>query len=447
MYLKFAYRGEVYGPVRAPCQLHTLCRSVRVSLRALPVLEGRGGGTAAAGDGSGGCGTQPPAQVISISDPVGEVGAGFYVLHADPAIAWDEALDGGPLRPRALAPAPAPPAPTLAPAQEAVPPVPQVELDRSRPMTRQELDAAIQAMLRVFGSIPPRYFTYNRRLRCQLQLAGDRVEELRRELEALMQRRDRDHGREARGVAGATGPAMRPRRAPLEQEVALLQFAILHTLKAAWDTVWQQYAPRARRLALDEGTWRATVAPAVGVVEAALDRVNQWQRMEAGGQAWRQLCRSSTYAHLVHPSRLARFPGFKPHFLDLPELPSGRYPHAWEYLVTLPKGMATTSSSSPLPPPDSLARVRGEVRLRFLEEWRDTQACRDEELAGVLERVLDGCEYRFGLGDFGSPGPFPGGGVSGGGVSGGRDEGGAHAMTRDAIRLHLATGIRAEFRF
>ncbi|KAI8927109.1 hypothetical protein BC831DRAFT_453958 [Entophlyctis helioformis] len=417
---KIIYRGSVYGPMRAPTTIRTICAVLKISPRASPTLQS--------------VDRTVPIVVVDINAPVA---SGLYELLSHPDVAYDQSIDGPmlDLRPaQILDNTPATihrySAPTDTPiisgsllaktdASAAVRPISgghasaggmssndgQMHLPNTKqlPLGKTEMDACVGAMVQLISSIPPRYVKYNKVLSAQIDYAMREVDRLQSVLSRLTQKVDEataklHHATPTHGgilaptppdkTSATAGAPARPRKpmtaaVPLTMHVTFTQFRIVHILYETWKTVWKRYSPAVRSFNIS----KIQTVHSIEMAEHYLNQLWSWRRI-LDARTWDRLQQSAIANGTMGPAALsagtstgvgaasawgagagqdmskqAKFRGYAvppigvARLLEPPALPSGEHPRAWEYLVQPSPSLVVEDVDGATPTPQSTTRL------------------------------------------------------------------------------------------
>ncbi|KAJ3150990.1 hypothetical protein HDU86_006246 [Geranomyces michiganensis] len=330
MALQIIYAGTTYGPIR-PASLSTVFAALHISPRSSPTISG----------------ISDPTKVFSAAaDPHAIVPAGLYELHCRPDVQWDSAIDNWP-------------SPKLNPKVTAAPVVTAIDLpalpkrrrvQETEPQDEDEIEAGIQAMVHLVGTIPARYVKHNARLSARLSIAGQEINTLQDLLDDQ-----------------SKTPASR----------RAIQQRLLATLHDVWKTVWARFAPGTRAYHISDVTNPANFARA----EHALNTFHVWRRT-LDATTWEQMKRSSTLRHVVDVSKLSRYHRVAPRILDIDQPGTGA---PWLYLAR-PSEYAAPSSAAPLHQVCEEVRT---VRSAFLDVMLRMGIHRDSDMNNALRELVD----------------------------------------------------------
>ncbi|KAL2918849.1 hypothetical protein HK105_201683 [Polyrhizophydium stewartii] len=311
-HIKIVLQGNVYGPLRAPTTIKTLCVALKVSPRAMPTLQ-----------------SLDREPKIVIVDMDAGVESGLYELLAQPGVEFDSELDDSMLlpAPKALRSVRALRTPAATEeSRESAEPVASQPLERM-PLSRSEMDACVNAMMHLISSIPPRYIRHNAVLSAQLEHAMLEVDRLQKNLDALVQRIDT--------AAHDLGFSSKRATLSIEIHVTFVQYRIVHVLYEAWKTMWKRFSPAIRSFNIS----KIETLHSVEIAEHYLNRLWSWRRI-LDSDVWCKLTRSM-HEQERRADNLEKMPRSlqppaaraKSRLLDPPSLTRGEHPRVWEYLV------------------------------------------------------------------------------------------------------------------
>nr|KAJ3422856.1 hypothetical protein HK105_005940 [Polyrhizophydium stewartii] len=263
-HIKIVLQGNVYGPLRAPTTIKTLCVALKVSPRAMPTLQ-----------------SLDREPKIVIVDMDAGVESGLYELLAQPGVEFDSELDDSMLlpAPKALRSVRALRTPAATEeSRESAEPVASQPLERM-PLSRSEMDACVNAMMHLISSIPPRYIRHNAVLSAQLEHAMLEVDRLQKNLDALVQRIDT--------AAHDLGFSSKRATLSIEIHVTFVQYRIVHVLYEAWKTMWKRFSPAIRSFNIS----KIETLHSVEIAEHYLNRLWSWRRI-LDSDVWCKLTRS-----------------------------------------------------------------------------------------------------------------------------------------------------------
>ncbi|KAJ3169564.1 hypothetical protein HDU88_000755 [Geranomyces variabilis] len=326
--VQIIYAGTTYGPIR-PASLSTILAALHISPRSSPTVAGI---------------SDPTKAYSAATDPHAIVSPGLYALHCKPDVKWDAAIDRWP------SPPPAKPKVTPVKAVIDLPALPKRQRLQKEPQDEDEIEAGIQAMLHLVGTIPARYVKHNARLSTRLSTAIYEINTLQDLLADQNQSSDN-------------------RRA--------IQYRLLATLHDVWTTVWARFAPASRFYHISDVTTPANFARA----EHALNTFHVWRRT-LDATTWQQMQRSSTLRHVVDVAKLSRYYRIAPKILDIDQPGTGA---PWMYLARPPK-RASSPPSSPLY--NVCEQVRA-VRSAFIDVMLRTGMHRDADMDESLRELVN----------------------------------------------------------
>ncbi|KAJ3185054.1 hypothetical protein HDU87_002620 [Geranomyces variabilis] len=326
--IQIIYAGTTYGPIR-PAPLSTIFAALQISPRSSPTVAGI---------------SDPTKAYSAATDPHAIVSPGLYALHCKPDVKWDSTIDRWP--------SPPPTKPKFMPEEAVVdlPALPKRQRPKKEPQDEDEIEAGIQAMLHLVGTIPARYVKHNARLSTRLSTAIYEINTLQDLLA------DQDQS-----------PASR----------RAIQYRLLAALHDVWNTVWARFAPATRSYHISDVTNPANFARA----EHVLNTFHVWRRT-LDATTWQQMQRSSTLRHLVDVSKLSRYHRIAPKILDIDQPGTGA---PWMYLAR-PTKHASPPPSSPLY--DVCEQVRT-VRSAFIDVMLRTGMHRDSEMDSSLRELVN----------------------------------------------------------
>lgn len=355
-YIKVIFRGETYGSIRAPTTLALLCSVFRVSPRASPILMSL------------------DKSPLAISDLSAPISSGLYELISRRDVPFDPELDPSPHLhlPRVR----------LRKAPEKVDDSPSHSHSSNPqfPIPESEMAIAIQAMLHVIGSIPPRYLKYNVVLSNQIEASIDEVERMQKMLADLKTAEPNELDQAVRIKTRGKS------KIPLTHgiHITFFQYRILNVLYEAWKLVWRRATPFSRYFRLTD----IKVLHSIDVAEHYLNLLNSWRRV----------LESDTYSELeksfesLRPVDEGQNAASKSKVYKAPTLPSEKHPRAWQYLVRPLTSNGDRAVLQDLETPRTVLdpnTVLTDFRKMFMDGITSNSIYKTEELNVMLSKMMD----------------------------------------------------------
>ncbi|KAJ3083401.1 hypothetical protein HK102_001095 [Quaeritorhiza haematococci] len=468
-YIKVTHRGRTYGPLQTPITLRTVCRLLNVPLDASPTLiqvKPPKKGTRGPGSGKGGTSkaekadskaiTDKTGNVISLPDKVITCEGLFELLTVSSKLSIPDPEEDD-IQSRSLAVD----APVTFPESEDVSDREITETEQPRHLDRdqilkspfecsnaqtiQDLEIAIEAMMHLIASVPPRLVRYNAILSKSLDKAVQDVSKMQKHLAdgnrwkrtsamettktppeppPLPQKYIQEQGASEpqRGQPRASVPPTRTHSAvqtrkqkedtlgKLQQDhpdvyrIMVLE-RIINILTSVWSSVWTRFGPRSRY-------FHPTDMSAFDALTRAEQSLNRWH-------LWRRVCDDSVFANAAFqlnqertrntpwssnvPAYLFRRapPDYKPPYLYLTreEMPRSLTPwmdpgvdpsaapgrHQKSRMISGHSGPHCSESTSG----SDTRQFMKDVRLKFLDAMLRTGVHRDHDLEAILDDLLD----------------------------------------------------------
>ncbi|KAH6599481.1 hypothetical protein BASA50_002995 [Batrachochytrium salamandrivorans] len=317
-YVKIVLRGEVYGPLHTPVSLRIICAALKISTKASPTLQSI---------------DRVPHLILVDLDACVE--SGLYELLMHPGIPYEDAADQLPLQTLTCSTASSSHTSHIDPPPHLSPPSPEPAshsnlspVSETLPLNSLEMDVCIKAMLHLISAIPSRYIKYNKVLSQQLDRALLEVDRLQESLSKLHNRMPSPLDTDKVDILSL----------PLSIHTTFIQYRIVQVLYETWKTVGRRYSPAIRTFNIHN----IHMLHSVDVAEHYLNVLCSWRRI-LDTKVWDRLTQSvsiqkrqaETYAK-TQLSRSSVATRSKIRLLGPLELPSGKYPHEWEYLVQPP---------------------------------------------------------------------------------------------------------------
>ncbi|TPX67346.1 hypothetical protein SpCBS45565_g03853 [Spizellomyces sp. 'palustris'] len=354
MAIKIIHGSTTYGPIRSPSTIRFICAALKIPFRARPSLRG----------------ISDPSKAYSAQEPDASVVAGLYELACKSDVVWDDSIDAEDIEKDCKHPADKQ-AGNTSPRPKLEPPTSTTDVstvaEKSEPNT--DLDVGIEALLFVISSIPARYIKYNKILAAKMDQALAEVDILQRALADLY-----DETKKAGCESSTTN-------IPLETMRTFIQYRIATILSDVWSSVWHKFGPKYRRYHVTDVTTSAALERA----EHCLNRLHVWRRtMDA--QTWNQMKKSSTMGHLINVPKLWRRGRYNPPVVEI-DMAESFGETSWRYL-SRPAHSPRAPSNRCTQMVDSLSAIRA-VRLLFIDAMVRTGLHQDEQLAAMLQRLID----------------------------------------------------------
>jgi hypothetical protein len=131
-YIKISFRGTIYGPIEAPAPFHTVCKYMKVSVKANPSLQS----------------IQTPDLVIVDRNAL--VPTGFYKLHALQDVKYEHIEEENKFVVNHVVHH------SIDTQTDKIAVVDRT-LSSSLPLGKTEMDIVMQGMIHLISSVPPRY--------------------------------------------------------------------------------------------------------------------------------------------------------------------------------------------------------------------------------------------------------------------------------------------------
>jgi hypothetical protein len=245
-YIKVIYQGCTYGPIEAPMTLHSICKMIRVSLRAKPVLRA------------------VSRNDTILSFPEETVSTGLYELIANPNIKYDESVDGVLEQPEIKNWKPTHTNDMFTQTTTSNEFTESKTSSSILPLAKDEMKECMDRMLHLLATIPPRYMKYNKVLSQQIDEALRQADEWNQKLNSLYARLENSSSN-TKHLSGVS----------LGTFMTFVQYRILNMLHDIWKRVWQRFAPASRIYSVS----KIYTLHSLQTVEHILNCLSSWRRM------------------------------------------------------------------------------------------------------------------------------------------------------------------------